>query len=131
MIKKKLKYFTRKSGKWTKANELQVWLNFLKSCRENFCHWFFLQQIYVMFGGGGRKFGLNNSRMDQLKIFKSCLSQILLGPFLNTLSHLNIHTCISPEWISSKKGICYIYFYCIWCPFTIKTLFPSDICILD
>ena len=40
-----------------------------------------------MFGGGGRKFGLKNSRMDQLKIFKSCLSQILLGPFLNTLSH--------------------------------------------
>ena len=28
------------------------------------------------------------SRMDQVKFFKGCLPQILLGPFLNTLSHL-------------------------------------------
>ena len=28
------------------------------------------------------------SKMDQVKYFKGCLPQILLGPFLNTLSHL-------------------------------------------
>ena len=28
------------------------------------------------------------SRMDQVDFFKGCLSQILLGPFLNTLTHL-------------------------------------------
>ena len=28
--------------------------------------------------------------MDQVKFFKGCLPQILLGPFLNTLSHLSI-----------------------------------------
>ena len=28
------------------------------------------------------------SRMDQLKFFKDCLPQILLGQFLNALSHL-------------------------------------------
>ena len=33
-------------------------------------------------------FETNYSRMDQVKFFKSCLPQILLGPFLNTLSHL-------------------------------------------
>ena len=26
--------------------------------------------------------------MDQVKFFKGCLLQILLGPFLNTLSHI-------------------------------------------
>ena len=26
--------------------------------------------------------------MDQVKFFKICLPQILLGPFLNTLSHM-------------------------------------------
>ena len=26
--------------------------------------------------------------MDQVKFFKGCLSQVLLGPFLNTLSHM-------------------------------------------
>ena len=33
---------------------------------------------------------MNNSRMDQewIKFFKGCLPQILLGPFLNTLSHI-------------------------------------------
>ena len=28
--------------------------------------------------------------MDQVKFFKGCLPQILLGPFLNTLSHFGI-----------------------------------------
>ena len=29
--------------------------------------------------------------MDQVKFFKGCPPQILLGPFLNTLSHININ----------------------------------------
>ena len=28
------------------------------------------------------------SRMDQVKLFKGCLPQILIGPFLNTLTHI-------------------------------------------
>ena len=28
------------------------------------------------------------SRMDQVKVFKGCLPQILLGPFLNTVTQL-------------------------------------------
>ena len=27
--------------------------------------------------------------MDQVKFFKGCLPQVLLGPFLNTLSHMS------------------------------------------
>ena len=37
-------------------------------------------------------YGTKYSRMDQVKIFNSCLPQILLGPFLNTLSHIYIRT---------------------------------------
>ena len=33
-------------------------------------------------------FGTKSSRMDQVKVFKGCLPQISLGPFLNTLSPL-------------------------------------------
>ena len=33
-------------------------------------------------------YGAKYSRMDQVKSFKGCLPQILLGPFLNTLSHM-------------------------------------------
>ena len=33
-------------------------------------------------------FGTKYSRMDQVKFFKGCLSQISLSPFLNTLPHL-------------------------------------------
>ena len=29
--------------------------------------------------------------MDQVKFFKACLPQILLGPFLNTLSHISCY----------------------------------------
>ena len=32
-------------------------------------------------------YGTKYSRMDQVKFFKGCFPQILLGPFLNTLSH--------------------------------------------
>ena len=31
------------------------------------------------------------SRMDQVKLSKDCLPQILLGPFLNTLSQITFH----------------------------------------
>ena len=34
------------------------------------------------------KYGIKYSRMDQVKFFKDCLPQILLGPFLNTSSHI-------------------------------------------
>ena len=34
--------------------------------------------------------GTKYSRMDQVKFFKGCLPQILLGPFLNALSHVSI-----------------------------------------
>ena len=33
-------------------------------------------------------YGTKYSGMDQVKCFKGCLSQILLGPFLNTLSYM-------------------------------------------
>ena len=33
-------------------------------------------------------FGAKYSRMDQVKFKKGCLPQVLLGPFLNTLTHL-------------------------------------------
>ena len=35
-------------------------------------------------------YGSKHSRMDQIKVFKGFLPQILLGPFLNTLSHLSV-----------------------------------------
>ena len=34
------------------------------------------------------KYGTKYSRMDQVKLFKGYLPQILFGPFLNTLSHI-------------------------------------------
>ena len=34
--------------------------------------------------------GLRYSRMDIVKFFKGCLSQILLGPLLNTLTQMSI-----------------------------------------
>ena len=33
-------------------------------------------------------YGSRCSRMNKVKIFKGCLTQILLGPFLNTLTHI-------------------------------------------
>ena len=35
-------------------------------------------------------YGKKYSSMDQVKVFKDCLPQILLGTFLNTLSHIDI-----------------------------------------
>ena len=34
------------------------------------------------------KYGTKYSRVDQVKIFKGCLPQILLGPLLNTWTHI-------------------------------------------
>ena len=34
------------------------------------------------------EYGTKYSRMDQVKLFKGYLPQILFGPFLNTLSHI-------------------------------------------
>ena len=36
------------------------------------------------------------SRIDQVNFFKGCLPQILLGPFLNTLSHM-LHVLRQPK----------------------------------
>ena len=35
-----------------------------------------------------KTYGTKYSRMDQVKLFKGCLPQISLDPFLNTLSHM-------------------------------------------
>ena len=35
-------------------------------------------------------YGSKYSRMDQVKFFKDCLPHILLGPFLNTFTHIKI-----------------------------------------
>ena len=40
-----------------------------------------------------------HSRMDQRKVFKGCLPQIFLGPFLNTLSH----TCVPYFWEVARR----------------------------
>ena len=39
-------------------------------------------------------FGTKYSRMDQVKFLKGCLPQVLLGPFLDTLSHLVLKNMI-------------------------------------
>ena len=36
------------------------------------------------------RYGTKYSRMDQVNFFKGCLSQILLGPFMNTLFHITM-----------------------------------------
>ena len=35
-------------------------------------------------------YGTKYSRMDHVKFFTGCLSQVLLGPFLNTWTHIAI-----------------------------------------
>ena len=45
----------------------------------------------------GRLFETKYSRMDQVKFFKVCLPQILLGPFLNTFPHFMIMWGVSPR----------------------------------
>ena len=37
--------------------------------------------------------------MDEVKFFKGCLPQILLGSFLNTLSHI---ICLIRDWFNGK-----------------------------
>ena len=47
------------------------------------------QNKFRKFLGKARELnGSRYSRMDQVKIFKGCLPQILLGPFLNTLTQI-------------------------------------------
>ena len=40
-----------------------------------------------------KTYGAKYSRMKQVKFFKGCLPQILLGLFLNTLSHILMTKC--------------------------------------
>ena len=42
--------------------------------------------------------GQSVSRMDQAKFLKVCLPQILLDPFLNTLSHMG-YACIDLHYV--------------------------------
>ena len=44
---------------------------------------------------------LTLSRPDPFKFFKGCLPQILLGPILNTLSHLSKQTVILKSYLKS------------------------------
>ena len=49
----------------------------------------------------GEVFRTKYSRIDQVKIFKDYLPQFLLGPFLNTLSHLCHCQILCKNWKSS------------------------------
>ena len=44
-----------------------------------------------------------HSTMDQVKVFKGYLPQILLGSFLNTLSHMILKRVRNPEITINKK----------------------------
>ena len=59
----------------------EIWYQFHKL---SYCIFF----LGVPDEGEGQTFGTKYSRMDQVKFFKGCLPQILLGPFLNALTHL-------------------------------------------
>ena len=50
-------------------------------------------------------YGTKYSRMDQVKYFTGCSPKILLGPFLNTLSHIADATKSEPCCISNKCQI--------------------------
>ena len=41
------------------------------------------------------------NKLYHFKFFKGCISQILLGPFLNTLFHIKRSTCT--EWIKTDR----------------------------
>ena len=64
-------------------------------------------------------FGSRYSRMDQVKFFKGCLPQILLGPFLNTLTHfqfyledLNIFSPVYPNILMNNANASNIVQFC-------------------
>ena len=46
----------------------------------------------------------NDSRMNQIKFFKGCLPQLLIGPFLNTLPYMSNNSVISQETLIPKNG---------------------------
>ena len=45
-------------------------------------------EINIRFFINEATYGTNHSRMDEVKFVEGCLPQILLGPFLNTLSQM-------------------------------------------
>ena len=60
----------------------------------------------------------NDSRMDQVKFFKGCISQTLLGPFLNTSSHQLLDKPSCRNDLKFKRlFINVLYFVCwySWC----------------
>ena len=46
-----------------------------------------------------RIYGATYSRIDQVKLFKGCLPQILVGPFLNTLPYGTLLSLILANFI--------------------------------
>ena len=72
---------------------------FLKSCVKSFIIHIFIQILHLLSQRFKREksegiYGAKYSRMNQVKFFKGCLPQILLGPFLNTLScHRKLNKC--------------------------------------
>ena len=61
-----------------------------------------------------RTYGAKYSRIDQVKFIKGRLPQILLGPFLNTLSYisLSVNPILVREILTKTFLIC--VFYIIW-----------------
>ena len=57
--------------------------------------------VIVRYEEIGLIFGTKYSRMDQVKFSKGCLPQILLEPFLNTLSHLFLEYFFNPFYLSA------------------------------
>ena len=82
---------------------------FLKSCVKSFIIHIFIQILHLLSQRFKREksegiYGAKYSRMNQVKFFKGCLPQILLGPFLNTLScHRKLNKCVKSIY---NKEIC-------------------------
>ena len=68
--------------------------------------WKFSQKHYILHG-------TKYSRMDQVKFFKGCLPQVLLGPFLNTLSHIFDSVINTPSLIATLQTWL-PYLNCFW-----------------
>ena len=75
------------------------------------CHEKILIYMFFILGSGTNV--SKYSRMDQVKFFKRCLPQILLGPFLNILTHIPLlvmNSIITDSWIlCSKCNVVKIY----------------------
>ena len=75
------------------------WLKFVKSLL--FCFRDILNVILVV--SYVYHMSISWGRLYHFKYFKGCLPQILLGPFLNILTHLYLFVCV-----------CFVYFRYVW-----------------